>query len=383
MTKKPQLLYVITQGEWGGAQRYIYDLARNLHNDYAITIAVGEPGGASRMKEVVAEYNKNFKDPILFVQLKHLVRRISIWHDLAVIPEIIKLIRNIRPKIVHLNSSKAGIIGSVAATLSFPKPKTVYTVHGWVFNEPMSWVRCFLYQFFERITAHFKDKIITLSKFERDQAASILHIPQTKLAIIPIGIAPFAPLLREEARAAINRTVGSRSINLSNTLWAGTIANYYPSKGLDVLLEAIATEADNFGKVNFFLIGDGEERQRLSYLIKVNNITNVHLVGSLPNAANFLTAFDFFVLPSRKEGMPYALLEALYCRLPVIATKVGAIPEILGENNEHRLVLPGDRHALGKAIREMQNAIPKTNIHGRISTLTEMAAATNSIYHSL
>src|SRR3989344_796374 len=154
---KPKLLYVITQGQWGGAQKYVYDLSLALREEFEIIVAVGEPNDKPDLQNRLKKANLNY------IQLRHLRRAISPWHDLLAIFELRRLYLKLRPSIVHLNSSKAGILGSFACQMSNVKCQMlVYTVHGWVFNEPLSLAKKKLYKLLEKITARAKSQIIVL-----------------------------------------------------------------------------------------------------------------------------------------------------------------------------------------------------------------------------
>ena len=116
---KPKLLYVITQGAWGGAQKYVFDLATSLADDFDVTVAIGEPDGVQDLQSRItlrqAQGRQYHVSRIKIMQLKHVVRRISPLHDFLAIFELRQLYKKIKPDIVHLNSSKASIIGSLAS----------------------------------------------------------------------------------------------------------------------------------------------------------------------------------------------------------------------------------------------------------------------------
>ena len=164
---KQKLLYIITQGEWGGAQRHVFDLATNLADEFDITVAVGEQDGRHDLQQKLQINSK-----IQIVQLKHLIRPVSPIHDILALFEIAKLYKTLKPDIVHLNSSKAGITGSFAklfvknCKLKIENCKLIYTVHGWVFNEPLGRAKKALYRWLEKFTARWKKKIIVLSDFD-------------------------------------------------------------------------------------------------------------------------------------------------------------------------------------------------------------------------
>lgn len=122
----------------------------------------------------------------------------------------------------------------------------------------------------------------------------------------------------------------------------GTIANFYPTKGLDILIQA----SPLLGNVHTVIIGDGPARP-------ASVPPRTHLLGTIPDAARLLPAFDVFVLPSRKEGLPYALIEAMAAGLPIVATTVGGIPEIITHEKNGLLVPVENPAALAAAIRRL------------------------------
>ena len=127
----------------------------------------------------------------------------------------------------------------------------------------------------------------------------------------------------------------------------GTIAHLYKTKGLNYLIDA-ARSID----AQFMVIGDGPERNNLESLIAKYNLGNkIKILGAKENAADYLPQFDIFVLPSVKEGFPYAILEAMAAGLPIVATPVGGIPEAQGDAGI--LVPPKDSKALATAIQSL------------------------------
>ncbi len=382
---RKKILYVVTQGEWGGAQRYVFDLATKLGEDFEVCVAVGEADGRNDLQDKLNQESriKNYgASEVKVLQLKYLMRKISPIQDVLAIFELRKLYKDLQPDIIHLNSSKAGILGSLAAT-SYKLQATssiVYTVHGWVFNEPLSFLRKTIYFYLEKWTACCKNKFIMLSEKEAKQGEELLGIQSEKLAIIPHGIdLPEHIFTKEQARAEL---VKKTSLPVNNqTTWVGTIANYYPAKGLDILLHSIKINKEVFKDVVFLLIGEGEERKKLSEIIKENNLTNVHLVGTVDNASQYLPAFDLFVLPSRKEGLPYALLEAKSYQVPIIATDVGGVAKIV-DKKTGLLVKSENPLELSNAIRDALQNLGQFNPE-QTGSLAEEINRTTSLYHSL
>lgn len=380
MSQKTKVLFVITQGEWGGAQRYVFDLATNLGEAYDVTVAVGGPSGAKQLQEALCHHG------VRCVQLKHLVRPAPVLSDFLGIFELAKLYRSIKPDIIHLNSSKAGIIGSLARLFFLAPAKSfaiVYTVHGWVFNETGSPVRSKIYWALEKVTALLKDAFITLSDRELAQAETLSHHPL--IIKIANGLPDSTLLQKNDARQKM--LAASHLAIPIGGIWVGTIANYYQVKALDILIRAVAT-SPTLRKFQFVLVGDGYERPKLERLIRENDLnTSVFLFGSLARANTYLRAFDYFVLPSRKEGLPYVLLEAMQAKVPVIATRVGGIPELIEDKKSGLLVNPDNVAELAEALAyavehpdEMKQFAANAPAP---ATLEEMVKQTTSLYQKL
>ena len=134
----------------------------------------------------------------------------------------------------------------------------------------------------------------------------------------------------------------------------GTIANLYNNKGLEYLILATKKIQENVKNCHFMIIGDGPERQSLEKIIKNHELQNiVFLIGAIPDAYKFLKAFDLFVLPSVKEGQPWVILEAMAAGVPIVATNIAGIAEMIENEKSGLLVEPADPEALSLAIEKM------------------------------
>jgi glycosyltransferase involved in cell wall biosynthesis len=271
-------------------------------------------------------------------------RDVHLTNEFRAFFEIWSLMRRYKPHVVHLNSSKAGI-AALAARLSGVRT-ILFTVHGWAWNEERP-----LYQkaliavmyFFTCVLCH---QIIAVSHAAAKQAR-FLPIRKKNVLVIHNGIGPLALLSRDEAR----KTLLPES---TNTFWVGVIAELHPIKGLPTLIEAYEHFAPDFPRSELLVLGEGQERSRLERQIRLEGVSGTtHLLGHVENAASYLEAFDVFVLPSRSEGLPYVLLEAGRAELPVIATQVGGIPEIIEDGTTGLLVPYGDRSALTEALESL------------------------------
>ena len=357
---KKRVLYVVTQGEWGGAQRYIYDLAGSPEaQNWVINVAFGNDGDNALNPKIEALGAKIWP-------LKWLKRPISPIADILAVFELWRLFRQIRPDVIHLNSSKAGVVGSLASFLVSHKPyaishKLIYTVHGWVFNEPMSALKKIFYLWAEKFTARFKDKIICVSEFDRQIALKYRIAPAEKLVRIHNGInidsMEFLP--KDEARRELIKKPWDPHApsGLGMTTVIGTIANFFSTKGLEYLIEAVRLLITDYRlPITAIIIGDGELRPQLENLISKYNLQkNIFLAGKKENASKYLRAFDIYVCSSVKEGFPYSILEAMAAELPIIATKVGGIPEIIENNESGLLIEPRESGALAEKIKLLLN----------------------------
>jgi glycosyltransferase involved in cell wall biosynthesis len=361
---KKKILYLITQSELGGAQRYILDLARNLKSDYEIFVAFGEQGESG---ELAKELKKN---KIEFFSLPRLKRNISPLNDFLAIYQIRKLIKKLEPDIVHLNSTKISVLGSWAVRGLKPKPFTVYTAHGWVFNEPMNLLKKKLYTWLEKSTAQHKDKIICISKLDKGIARDVLEISEQKLPVIYHGLDlehyNFYDKASARAKLWAQLPEGTKPLE-PGTILIGSIGNLYATKDFRTLIKAVNhILIDHDIEVKAVIIGEGPERAKLEIEIgefnaiafragDENTDNRIILAGRLPNAANYLKAFDYYVCSSVKEGFPYTLLETMAAEVPIISTRVGGIPDLIADNHNGMLVQPGDARQIAKKVQEMHN----------------------------
>lgn len=390
MSRTKKILYIVTQAEWGGAQKYVYDLATALSSrgipsrrddEGSRPISTGLPHpafGVARNDDsfeilVAAGENKNgelfeklSQKGIKTIYLKNLVRAINPLTDFGGLMEIVRLIRKERPDIIHLNSTKVSVLGSLAAKLLVVscKSRVIYTVHGWVFNEPLSNWQKFFYLWAEKFTAFFKDKIICVSEYDR-QVAIKNNFSEKKLITIHNGLSLTDKnfLEKEEAKKILNlpleieeiatsRQGGTRN-DIKKTKIIGTIANFYPTKGLNYLIEAADSVRKKFPDILFVLIGEGQQREFLNKKINQLNLQNNFKLVKIADAYRYLKAFDIFVLSSVKEGLPYTILEAMAAELPIVATRVGGIPEMIEGGVSGFLVEPKDSENLAKKISQM------------------------------
>ena len=349
--EKKKILFIITQSEFGGAQRFLYNLISRLDSlNYDIKVAVGNTGNN--------EFTQALRNINISVQeLKLLLRGINPIKDMAAVFELRKLIKSFCPDTLFLISSKAGFIGSLATVFTTRiKTSVIYRIGGWSFNDPWPAWKKWLWIILERFSARWKDIIIVNSRLDLELANKFKIKPKEKITLIHNGLDVYKMelLSRDEARLKLFEQISKKLgkiFHVKNII--GTIANLYPSKGLKYLIEA-AEHFKNNNEVIFFIIGDGQERNKLEALIEQKGLQNkVLLLGQIPNAYKLLNAFDIFVLPSVKEGFPWAVIEAMTAKLPVIATRVGAVPEIIEDGKNGIIVEPAQPEKIAEKIQDL------------------------------
>jgi glycosyltransferase involved in cell wall biosynthesis len=344
---KKRIFCVITQGEFGGAQQFLIQLANHLDPEqFDLHIVWGN--GPSVLGRQIPSH-------ITTASAQHLMREISPWHDLKAVDELREMMRHYRPDTVLCLSSKAGFIGARAAhglRGRLPHMRVIYRIGGWTFNDPWPQWKKRLYRWLEKFSARWKDVIVVNNLHDLEQARALGIRPRHELLCIPNGIDPYLDILpQDQARTAIKAHISERYRDLPTEHLVGTIANFYPAKDLDTLIRAAARVSSN---VRFAIIGEGQLRPHLEQLIAEHNLqSRFFLLGSMPHAYRYLSAFDVFVLPSAKEGFPWAILEAMAAKIPVIATRVGAIPEILEDHRSGIIVPPGSPEHIAKAVVEL------------------------------
>ena len=324
--KKKKIIYVITKSSWGGAQRYVYDLANHAKEIYEVVVIFGENsfGGESIFK------NKLHTANIRTIEIEGLGRDIKITSDVWSFLEIIKIFKKEKPDIIHLNSTKIGGIGALAGRL-VRVPQIVYTAHGLPFLEKYTYVKDILVRILSYSTFVLSHTVILLSEYEK----ALIHnwwFIGGKLEVIHNGITRPDFYTRRDARNKIGKIIGK---NIDTDLCLlGSIAGLEDYKGLREFLPKIADLRiqNDFVYVHF---GTGELLEQLKKdTIQLGLTDTVFWLGANPEAARFLRAFDLLTLPSKKEGFPYVLLEAAHADIPVYAYPVAGIPEMIDYKTE-------------------------------------------------
>lgn len=336
--KRTRILYVITKSVWGGAQKYVYDLATGLPRErFFVAVALGGDGPLATAL---------LKADITIYPVAHFQKSINPLKDILAFFEFLRILTRFRPDVIHLNSSKAGGVGAAAVRLYNAILRhnvyTLFTVHGWAFLEPRSAMSRLFRRIASRATSILANRIICISRHD-EKAAHVYHMaPARKITFIPNGVHTLHVLPRDEAQRQL----------LGNTypLLIGTIAEWTKNKGLTFFIDAIPSILKEYPKAVFCLVGWGEDEQLLRKTITERNLTDAIFLVQASPAAPLLAAFDIFVLPSLKEGLPYTLLEAAQAHVPIVATTVGGVPDLIMHEQHGLLVPPASSEELAEAI---------------------------------
>ncbi|MBI2061629.1 MAG: glycosyltransferase family 4 protein [Nitrospirae bacterium] len=320
-----KLLLLVTQSDDGGAQRYVNDLAVGLTDRrYKVTVACG-PGGP-----LIARLRRNKVDVRVIADL---ARPIRPWKDGRAFWEIYSLIHDGPYDLVHSNSSKAGFLARVAGRAAAGK-RHLFTAHGFVFQEERSQAARSAFLLLEKAAGMLTDRLITVCDADRELALQHRIVPCERVITIHNGILPSPPLPTAESRKRLALPARIPVV--------GTVANMYPNKGLMDFVAAARHVIQRHPKTFFAVIGHGPQYLEVVEAIRQAGLNDrFRLYGQIEEAWKLVSAFDVFVLSSRKEGMPYSILEAMNAGVPVVATRVGGIPEAIEDNVEGLLTPSG------------------------------------------
>jgi glycosyltransferase involved in cell wall biosynthesis len=336
-TPASSILFVITKANWGGGQKYVYDLAFAAKEaGHDVSVAFGLDGELSQ---------RLLQKEIPIYPIRGMARDVSLQGDFISLMALVTLFRKLRPDVVHASSSKAGFVATLAARLTGVQ-KIIFTAHGWAFNETRPLWQKFIFALFHLVTVWCSHEVICVSEAVRKDAAWMPFSKQ-KFAVIHNGIESVALIEKAAARAQL-------APHILATTWIGNLAELHPTKAQDIAIEAFAKIATEFPETALVFIGEGQSRARLEALIRERGlIDRIALCGHVQNAPEFLSALDIFLFPSRSEALAYAVLEAGNASLPVVASRVGGIPEIIENNVSGLLVERNDVEGFADALTSL------------------------------
>jgi glycosyltransferase involved in cell wall biosynthesis len=314
---------LITLAEVGGAQTYVASLVPALVDRFDVVVAAH---GAGPLRDATEAAGARF------VPLRHVRRELG-PHDLAGLAELVRLLRRYRPDILHASSSKAGVLGRLAGFLA-GVPIRVFTVHGWAFAA-YSGVAGRIYRWADRLVRPLTTVTICVSEREREAGLLAGTCDPERTVVIPNAVDVAGT--RPAARAARERPL------------IVAVGRLKAPKDFLTFVRALGRLPDD--SFEALIVGDGPDRPRLEQEIAALGLVGrVRLAGERRDVPGLLARADVFALPSASEGMPVSVLEAMAAGLPVVASRVGGLPEQVVEGETGVLVAPGDADELAAAL---------------------------------
>lgn len=340
--QRVKVFQVITKLDVGGAQETALALCEGLDDKRFETVLVSgaDVGVGGHLLDEARHRG------IQVEVVASLLRQLSPRSDLLALVALYRLFRRERPDVVHTHSSKAGVLGRVAARLA-GTALIVHTVHGWSFRDYQRPTLQRFYQGIERVMAKCTDRIVVVA--DTDRAAGLaagIGRPE-QYVLIHSGISIGQPVDGTPTmRTALidERTPGSDPI-------IGTVTRFRHPKDNLGFVRMAAMVVQQCPEARFVMIGDGPDRPTIEREIDALGLTDyVRLLGVRRDVTSLLGDFDVFVLASYSEGLPRAILEAMASRTTVVATRVGGVPEVVHDDQTGVLVPPGEPSALAAAV---------------------------------
>ncbi len=343
--RRVRVLHVITRLERGGStDNTLLSAAMANRQRYEVDLAAGPRPGAPSPLELRARQAE-----IGWIEVPDLVRAIRPLRDLRALLQLCRLMRSGRYDIVHTHTSKAGLLGRLAAWL-VRVPCVVHTPHGHVFYGYYGPVISRFFVQLERLAARWCSRIITLTERGARDHVELGVAPREKFAIVHSGIAfPSGSSWRQE-RGRLRAEWGMPD----SAAVIGTLGRLTAIKGQADLILAFAELSKESVDRWLLLVGEGEERAALEALATRCGVGDrVAWAGWRDDVYAALASMDIFALPSVNEGMGKALVEAMFVGLPCVATRVGGIPEIVRDGVEGILVDPSSPLQLAAGLRAL------------------------------
>jgi glycosyltransferase involved in cell wall biosynthesis len=323
-----KICVIITKLELGGAQKLALFTATHLDKNEFDVFMISGVGGILDI-----EASKSLR----LLQLPNFVREISPLKDLKALIEIWKILKRESPAVVHTHSSKAGILGRIAAKLAGVK-MIVHTVHGYSFNERQKPLKKYIYVFLEKFCALFCNKLICVAKEDVKKGLRYKIAKENKFIVIRAGIdvgyfKNFSPI----------KNLRETFIKNPDTKVISTIGPFKPQKNLLDFIRVAAIVLKEIPNTVFVIVGDGQMRDQIENLISQLNLKDkILLLGWRTDIAEILYASDIFLMTSLWEGLPCSIVEAMCCAKPVIANSVDGVKEIIKDTKTGFQINPYD-----------------------------------------
>lgn len=341
MTRRVRILHVITRLELGGAQRNtLYTVGHLDRRAFSPALAWGPGDALDAEARELADVSR--------FEIEALVRPVRPVTDFRAVAALRRAIHDFRPAIVHTHSSKAGILGRLAARLE-RVPAVVHSVHGWGFAPTQPWPVQRLFRTAERLAARWTDHFVTVSKSNLDLGVRLGIVDPRRASVIRSGIA-LAPLRSERDPAPIRAALGLPA----GAPLIAQIGNFKPQKDPLTFVRVASMVAEHCPHARFVMVGDGPLRPAAEELAARLGVgEEMRFPGWWEDVPGLLATTRVSVLTSRHEGLPRAIVESLAAGVPVVATAVDGTPEVVRQGENGFLEKPGDCDGLAARIVDL------------------------------
>jgi glycosyltransferase involved in cell wall biosynthesis len=286
-------------------------------------------------------------------RIEELHREISPLRDAVAIVRLARAIRRVRPHILHTHTAKAGAVGRLAALLAGDArpPIVVHTFHGHVLRGYFDPLRTAGFRLLERWLATKTTALVAVSPQVRDDLVSLGVAPRERFVVVRVGI----ELEQRVAAERDGRGESRRVLGIAPDRFAvGWIGRMTGVKRTDDVLRAFRRLRDRGVDACLCMIGDGPDRPAVERRAhELGLMRDTLFLGYQEEVAPFYAAFDAMILPSINEGTPVSAIEALAAGRPVVATRVGGVPDVVREGEDGFLVEPGDVDALAERLARL------------------------------
>jgi glycosyltransferase involved in cell wall biosynthesis len=332
-----RVLRVIARLNMGGPAIHVANLTSGLEpKGYETTLVAGSLARGEDSMAFLAD-----RLGVSVVSVPEIQREISVLHDARSAFQVAEIMRETRPHILHTHTAKAGAIARAAAVLAGnARPKVVvHTFHGHVLRGYFGPLRTAVFREVERTLARPSDALIAVSPEVRDDLVELGVAPAEKFVVVRLGI-PLAERLDGDSEDMDYRQLYGIPRDAFVVGWVGRMTGV---KDTGVVLQAVAALRERGVNAVVCLVGDGPDREPLEELAHKLGIARAsYFAGYQPEVAGFYRLFDAFFLPSVNEGTPVSAIEALATGTPVVANRVGGVPDVVRDGIDGFLVEPGD-----------------------------------------
>jgi len=344
MPDKIKVLHIITRLDKGGSAENTFLTVKGLDKKrYDVTLMSGPVQDPSQERRSQVE-----ECGIQYIHNPVLVRNINMVYDAIALFKICRFLTKEKFDVVHTHTSKAGLLGRFAAKFA-GAPLVVHTPHGHVFFGYFGPLKTKIFILLEKLANRMTDKIVALTHREKADYISYRTCPEEKITVIHSGI----ELNKLQEYTLAEKTKLKKEVGLpEDSFVVGTVGRLVPVKGPEFLIKASQTIIPAHPNTYFLFAGDGPLKKDLQKKAKeAGEEKNIVFLGWRDDIAHILSVFDVFCLPSLNEGMGRVLVEAMAHGIPIVASEVGGIPDLITPGKNGFLVPPKNPEELAKHIQ--------------------------------